>query len=392
MAKAKKNQGSIRQRPDGTWEARISLGFDGGGKHIRKSIYAKTEKEIVQKLQQMQSDITQGTYTEPTRLTVSKWLDVWLNTYCDHMKQTTFDTYSHNIEKHIKPALGGIKLQQLTTHAIQGFYKQLSTSGRILQKGQKKKAPTGLSAKTVKNIHATLHGALQQAVLLSYIKTNPSAACTLPRVEKKQMQILQGEQIAVFIKATENHRYRALFLTMLFCGTRRGETLGITWDCVDFHNGTILINKQLQRKDSKLQLVAVKNDKPRRLEPPPTVFQLLRELKQKQAEKMLLAGQLWEKNNLVFSNDFGQPLDADGVYAAYKTFLRNNALPNIRLHDLRHTSATLMLQNGDSIKTVQEALGHSSAGFTLDVYGHVTPSMKKESAERMEAFISSVSN
>jgi integrase len=133
--------------------------------------------------------------------------------------------------------------------------------------------------------------------------------------------------------------------------------------------------------------VTVKNDKPRLLEPPATVFQLLAEQKRKQAEQQFLIGQLWESNNLVFTNDVGGALDMDAVYKAYKRLLCKNGLPNIRIHDLRHTAATLMLQNGDSIKAVQEALGHGSAGFTLDTYGHVTPQMKKDSADRMEAYI-----
>ena len=114
------------------------------------------------------------------------------------------------------------------------------------------------------------------------------------------------------------------------------------------------------------------------------------EQKRRQAEKQLIAGQLWEKSNLVFTNDTGGPLDADAVYRAYKKLLADNNLPDIRLHDLRHTAAALMLQNGDDVKTLQEALGHHSAGFTLDMYGHVTERMKKESADRMEAYIKSL--
>ena len=380
--------GSIRQRPNGRWEARYTVGHNPGtGKQIRRSIYGATEKEVLKKLQQVHVDIENGVYTEPQKISVGEWLDIWLKDYAINIKPTTYTTYKHNIDKHIKPALGAIKLQHLNAHTVQTFYKGLTTSGRILQKGQKKKAPSGLSAKTIKNIHATLHTALKQAVSLSYIKTNPSAACTLPRVEKKQMMILQGEQIQTFIESVDGHRYKVLFLIMLFCGTRRGETLGITWDCVNFQKGTILVNKQLQRKDSVLQLVAVKNDKPRLLEPPATVFQLLSDHKQKQAEKQFLIGQLWENNNLVFTNDFGGALDMDAVYKAYKRLLSESGLPDIRIHDLRHTAATLMLQNGDSIKAVQEALGHGSAGFTLDTYGHVTPQMKKDSADRMEAYI-----
>jgi integrase len=186
-----------------------------------------------------------------------------------------------------------------------------------------------------------------------------------------------------------------LYLITLFTGVRRGEALGMTWECVDFSGGTILISKQLQReqvKGGKLRLVPLKNDKQRRISPPDTVFQLLKQQKREQAEKHLLAGQLWTETGLVFTNDMGGPLDADAVYKAYKKLLADNYLPDIRIHDLRHTAATLMLQNGDDVKTVQMALGHGSAGFTLDVYGHVTDKMKRDSAERMERYIKGISN
>jgi integrase len=392
--RAASGSGLIRERknksgkPTGKWEAQYTAGRDPGtGKQIRKSIYGNSQDEVRRKLNAVIKDIDDGTYSEPDKMTVGAWLDIWLSDYTISIKPATLTTYKHYINKHIKPALGAINLQRLNTHTVQGFYIGLTKSGRILQKGQKKEAPPGLSAKTIKNIHAILHTALKQAVANSYIKTNPAASCSLPRVDKKQMMILQGEQIPAFINAVAEHRYKAIFLTTLFCGTRRGETLGITWDSVDFQGGTILIDKQLQRRDGRQQLVPVKNDKPRRIEPPATVFQILREHKSKQFEKQLLAGQLWEKSGLVFTNDLGGALDSDAVYKAFKTMLTDNGLPNIRMHDLRHTAATLMLQNGDSIKAVQEALGHGSAGFTLDTYGHVTTQMKKDSADRMEAYI-----
>ena len=393
-SRAAHGDGTIRQRPDGRWEARYSVGRDPGtGKQIQKSVYGVTQDEVRKKLKEITKTIDDGTYTEPSKLPLGQWLDIWLAEYTSNVKETTRKSYTHNITKHIKPALGAVPLQKLNAHTIQGFYNGLSENGRILQKGQTKEAPAGLSAKTIRNIHVVLHKALKQAVLLSYIKSNPAAACTLPRVEKKDMKILHDEQLPAFIRAVENHRYKVLFLTALFTGARRGEILGMSWDCIDFKNKTILISKQLQReqkKGGKLKLVSIKNDKQRRISPPDTVFQLLKEHRVKQMKSKLSIGSLWADSGLVFTNDIGGPLDADAVYKAYKKFLSENDLPDIRFHDLRHTAATLMLQNGDDIKTVQESLGHGSAGFTLDVYGHVTDKMKRDSADRMEAYIQSI--
>lgn len=143
-------------------------------------------------------------------------------------------------------------------------------------------------------------------------------------------------------------------------------------------------------KGGKLRLVSLKNDKHRNIAPPSTLFKALKKHRAKQAEARLLSGPMWEENNLVFCNELGKPLDADAVYQSYKRFLSSNSLSDIRMHDLRHTAATLMLQNGDSIKSVQETLGHHTAAFTLDVYGHVTEKMKRDSAERMEAFLNEI--
>jgi integrase len=389
--RAAQGSGTIRQRPDGRWEGRYTVGHDpGSGKQVQKSVYAATQKEVRQKLAAITTDIDSGVYLEPARMTVGQWLDVWLKDYIINVKDTTKSAYSDNVRLHIKPALGAVALQKLNAHTIQSFYNSLAVSGRVLQKGQTKTAPAGLSAKTIRNIHAILHKALKQAVLLSYIKMNPADACTLPRVERHEMRILQGDEIPAFIRAVEGHKHKALFLTMLFTGMRRGEALGLTWDCVDFDGGTILIKQQMQRervKGGKLRFVPLKNDKHRRVTPPATVFHLLREQLRHQSEQRLLAGSLWSDRGLVFTNETGSPLDADAVYQAYKKMLSANELANIRIHDLRHTAATLMLQTGDGIKEVQTALGHHTAAFTLDVYGHVTDRMKTDSAERMEAYI-----
>jgi len=386
--------GSIRQRSNGRWEARYTVGHNPStGTQIRRSIYGSSEKEVLKKLQQVQVDIEVGAYTEPQKMTVGEWLEIWLKDYTMNIKPSTLSSYAHNVNSHIVPALGSIPLQKLNPHTVQGFYNTLLKSGRIKQKCHKKEMPDGLSARSVNFIHTVLHMALRQAIKLSYMRVNPTEACILPRVPKREMTILQGEQIPKFIDAASNHSHKALFLTLLFTGIRIGEALGLTWDCVDSSNGIIHIRKQLQRervKGGQLQLVSLKNDKERKLSPPTTLFHVLAEHKQKQDEWQYLLEDLWVQSELVFTNDIGGALDNQGVYNAFKRMLSYNDLPSIRLHDLRHTAATLMLQNGDDYKTLQDALGHHSAGFTLDTYGHVTDKMKKDSADRMEAFIQSL--
>ena len=376
--------GSIRQRPNGRWEARYTVGHDPGtGKQIRKSIYGSTEKEVLKKLQQVQVDIENGTYTEPMKMTVGMWLDVWLSEYVkDSVKPFTYSNYDTQCRVHIKPALGSVMLQKLSAHSIQAFYNKLY------------RADKPLSAKSVKNIHGVLHKALGQAVMLDYIKVNPSSICTLPRVIKKEIQPLDENDITDFLKAIDGHKFETIYTVALFTGMRRGEVLGLTWDCIDFNKGTIRINKQLQKERKKGGahiLATLKNDKARLITPAQYIMSLLKNHKVTQLETQLMVGQMWSnENNLIFTNEVGDCLSAQTVYLNYKRIVDKIDIPESRFHDLRHSYAVAALSSGDDVKTVQENLGHHTAAFTLDVYGHVSEKMKKESAARMDVFIKSV--
>jgi len=379
--------GTIRQRKDGKWEARYTIGRDPGtGKQLQKSVYGDTQKEVRQKLNAITKDIDDGLYTEPSKLTVGAWLDIWLAEYVkDAVKPFTYSSYETQCRVHIKPALGAVKLSALNAHAIQSFYNKLHRGDDDAK---------SLSAKTVRNIHGVLHKALKQAVRLSYIKFNPSEACTLPRVVKKEIQPLEETEIIAFLAAVKEHKYETIYIVTLFTGMRQGEVLGLTWDCVDFDNGVIVINKQLQKEKKKggaFYLSTLKNDKTRRITPARYVMQILQEHRRSQLEMRFKAGQLWEnKDDLVFTNELGGSLIHFTVYKNFKRIAADLNIPDARFHDLRHSYAVAALSSGDDVKTVQENLGHHTAAFTLDVYGHVTDKMKRDSADRMDAFIKSV--
>lgn len=288
---------------------------------------------------------------------------------------------------YIKPALGAIRLDALTTHTIQGFYNNLSKGIGVKR---------ALSAKTVKNIHGVLHHALKQAVSNGLLRSNPADACTLPRIEKKELKPLDEQDIPKFLKAIKGSPYEDIFIITLFTGLREGEVLGLTWDCVDFERGMLLINKQIQLHQEKgldaYALVSPKNGKSRTVAAAPSVMAQLKCRRAIQAQQRLKVGELWNNaNNLVFTDDIGGHLTKSAVYRAYKSAVASIGRPDARFHDLRHSYAVAALRSGDDIKTVQGNLGHATAAFTLDVYGHVTDKMKQESAARMEAFIKSVS-
>lgn len=174
---------------------------------------------------------------------------------------------------------------------------------------------------------------------------------------------------------------------------REGEALGLLWDCVDLDKGTITIDKQLQLirgSKGQYQMVPTKNSKGRTISIAPYVVTTLRQVKRKQLENRLRYGQCWEDSGFVFTDDLGHHLSASSVYKAFKRVMEEIGSPETRFHDLRHSYAVASIKSGDDIKTVQENLGHATAAFTLDVYGHVTEKMKQESAARMEQFIKAV--
>ena len=408
--RAASGSGSIRQRADGSWEARFVAGHDPGtGKPIRKSVYAKTQKEARQRLAQAVAAVDNKSYREPCKMTLGEWLDIWVDTYLTDVKPRTLKIYQDDIRLHIKPYLAAVKLDELDTHTVQRFFNTLLKSGKripkrdkdgkIVKKGGKtvyENAP--LSAKTVKNVHGVLHGALRQAVVNRYIPINPADGdfCKLPKIQKQEIKPLDGVQNADFLKAIQGNRFEDLFLVTLFTGLRQGEVLGLTWDCIDFDNGTLLINKQMQLHQEQgikaYQLVPTKNSKSRSITAAPFVMAHLKRRKIAQAQDRLKAGPLWENNNLVFTDELGHHLTKPTIYRAFKKAVADIGRPDARFHDLRHSYAVAAIRSGDDIKTVQGNLGHATAAFTLDVYGHVTDQMKQESASRMEAFIKSVSN
>lgn len=374
--------GSIRQRKDGTWEGRYTIGRDPGtGKQIQKSVYAKTQKEVRQLLQQKTTAIDEDSYTEPSKMTVGQWLEVWHAEYLGGVKQATVAHYKSHIETNLKPHIGAVKLAALKPHQVQALYNKLLRSDTN---------PKGLSAKTIKNLHGVLHKAMKQAVMLGYIKGNPTDACVLPRVEKKEVSFIEEDGVKALLKAIEGHRFEKVYKVDLFTGMRQGEILGLTWDCVDFDAGILTVNKQLQKehvKGGQYSLVSCKTDRVRRIKPAAFIMDTLRQQRAKQNEDRLRAGGAWGNDwNLVFTNEIGGHLCAPTVYNHFKKIMEQIGLPSVRFHDMRHTYAVISLQNGDDIKTVQANVGHATAAFTLDVYGHVSQKMQQDSADRMQGY------
>ena len=388
MGNIRKKTNTVNGKTYTYYEARYTEGFDPGtGKQIQRSISGKTQKEVAQKLKAALAALDSGTYIAPCKMTVEEWMDVWSKQYLGGVKESTVAAYNATIRTHIKPGIGAIRLDALDTHLVQSFYNGLR---------EPTKDREAVSPKTVKNVHGVLHKAMQQAVANGYIRFNPTNSCILPRIEKKELQPLDEAETKLFLDAVKGHPLELLYTITLFTGLREGEALGLTWDRVDFMRGTILISKQLQKEKKKggeFRLVSLKNDKPRRITPAPWVMQLFRDRKLQQYEHKEKAGAAWSNPmNLVFTNEFGGNLIPQTVVRHFKEIVASIGRPEARFHDLRHSYAVASLRSGDDIKTVQGNLGHATAAFTLDVYGHVTNQMQEASAVRMEAYIKGILN
>lgn len=278
----------------------------------------------------MSLDVDNGTYQAPSNLTVGEWLDIWLETYLGGVRPYTVLNYTQHVNNHIKPALGKVRLDKLNTHSIQQFYNDLGTAHS---------EKPGLSPKTIKCIHGIFHKALQQAVKIGYLYANPTTACELPKVERKEIKPLDDDAIRAFMKAIQGHRFEVIYLVTLFTGLRRGEVCGLTWDCVDLDRGTIFINKQLQQvpgHSGEFRLTPTKNGKSRMITPAAFVVDALKRHKVCQTEARLKAGPLWQEEGLVFTDEVGHRLSPNTVYHNYKRLVASIGLPEARLHDLRH--------------------------------------------------------
>ena len=230
---------------------------------------------------------------------------------------------------------------------------------------------------------------------MGYIRSNPSEVCILPRVKKPELHPFDEEQTREFLEEVKGKRFEVLFTVALFTRMREGELLGLKWDCVDLDSCKILVDKQLQLEKGskgKYVLVSTKSDKTRTVTVAPWVMQLLKRHKARQAEQRLQAGPCWEDSGFVFTDALGKHLAIHTVVKDFKKVATAIGRPGARFHDTRHTYAVASIRSGDDIKTVQANLGHATAAFTLDVYGHVTEQMKKASAEKMEQYIKNVLN
>lgn len=370
--------GSIRQRPDGRWEARYTY-QDELGATKRGSVYGATQKETARKLKAILKAVDDGAYRKEKRMTVEQWMTEWLNTYGGSWKPRTRDDYRSKAQLHIIPYFQGAQIGALTPLQIQKWVNRLS-------EGADGRQP--LSPKTVKNIHGIFHSALKQAMLCGLIQSNPADNTRLPKLKKPELKPLMDDDIGRFLSAIQGTRFERLYIVALFTGLRRSELLGVQWEDVDFENRTLTVRRQLQRQmdGTYLYLDETKNGKSREVPLSASLVRVLKEQRAAQAQWKLAAGAAWEnEHDLVFTDELGRYLHSPVVYRDFKQIVKGMGLPDVRFHDLRHSCAIIALQSGCSVKAVQEQLGHYSSAFTMDVYASVSQTMMEDTRQKMEA-------
>ena len=374
MAKKRANgEGNIRKRKDGRWEGRFTAGHDPStGKQVIKSVLGKTQAEVKEKLKKAMEDTKKVDFTKTGKYTVGIWMDEWFENVAKiKVRASSHQTYKGYIDNHIKPNIGNIPIEKLTTMDLQKFYRKLLTKGRI-ERIESKDQPKGLSAKTVRNINQAISSAMDFAVAQKIISENPCKAVALPKLEHKEMQTIPAEQLQAFLQEAKATGVYEMYYIELATGLRRGELLGLKWQDIDWKNGLIKVRRQVARVDGQINEAPLKTKNSYRTV---TISQ--------QAIEVLKAQKKKTNDTYVFPSPNGGPISPDSVNNMLKRVLARAGIPKVRFHDLRHTFATIALQNGVDIKTVSGMLGHFSAGFTLDTYAHVTTSAQKEAAQTM---------
>jgi integrase len=372
--------GQIIKRGDKTWLVRIFTGRDGNGKrHYLNKTVRGNKKDAEAYLSKTATDVSTGTFVEPSPMLLGEYLDKWLATIAKHrVRERTYDSYKWLLEKYVRPLLEANRLRDIHAIEVQSLYNKLT---------EEKK----LSAKTVRHVHQVFSSALNQAVKWKLILQNPCLLCELPRRQKKEMKCLTAEDAKLFLDEAKNDRWYTAFLIALETGMRPEEYLGLQWADIDFERGCVIVRRALVwLKGGGWKFDEPKTAQSRRSIPlTQTALKALKFHKREQSKHLLKLGANYQKHDLVFASELGTPFHWRNLRNRhFKKILERAKLPEtLRLYDLRHTCATLLLMAGENPKIVAERLGHAGTSLTLDTYSHVLPNMQQGATEKMEKML-----
>jgi integrase len=373
MAKRRGNhEGSIHQLPSGTFRAQVTL------QGQRLSFTAHTKRLCQDWLKNTNRQIDDGLLLVDTKITLNEYLNNWLISTKSSKRHSTWAHYEQVTRSYILPRIGQVKVKDLRPEHIQGLYNYL-----LEQR---------VGEFTVLKIHTVLHSALQQAVRMGIIGRNPASLTNPPKEPDTEMAILNESQVSQFLIAAMTHRWEGLFHLAIVTGARQMELLGLKWTDLDWLRQTLKVERQLVRPNgSGVQFSSPKTKFGKRsIALGSKTIDVLRKHYERQQVERIAAGEKWQEHGLIFTTSQGRPINPRNLLRDFKTILRNAGLPDIRFHDLRHTAASLMLNNNIPPIVVSRRLGHAKASITLDIYGHLIPSMQIEAAEKIDELITPI--
>lgn len=365
-------EGSVYKRGDGRWVGALNLGYVAG-RRVRKTVYGKSQREVLQKMNDLRRAAETGRYIEQASPLLSTWLDEWLGMKAaEGTRPSTLRAYRWQIETHIKPLLGQRRLDKLLPSDVRALVQEARRAGL---------APASLN-----HLIGLMRNTLGDAERDELVQRNVAKAVRKVAVPKRESGALDVPQARTILAAIRGHRLEALFATTLLLGLRRGEVLGLCWEDFDFTAGTVRIQRSLQRVEGSLQLVPVKTtSSAARLALPPSLGRLLAQHRARQSEARLALGEAWPGNDLVFTSTVGTPLEPRNVTREWDKVRRDAGLDHVRFHDLRHSCATILVALGVHPRVVMETLRHSTVGMTMDIYSHVGPMLQREAADALES-------
>jgi len=365
-------EGSIFQRSNGTWRTQLTLNGE------RISFGAKTKSECIDWLTTMQFRLNRSFDYQGGKTSLKNYIEQWLENHKVSIRSKTYHRYKGLSEKYIIPRLGDTDLNDLHPQNIEWFYADLLADG--------------VGIRSVRLCHSILHCALEKAINYGWITRNPAHGVTLPKYKPAEMQVWNDSQVSLFLAAAESSNYKALYNIAITTGMRQGEIIGLQWSDLDLNRGTIQIQRQVQRvRGQGWSFLEPKTRKGRRkiILGEGTLY-ALRTHKEQQRTKIEFAGERWQRHDLIFPNSIGNPIDPSHLRLDFNRLLEETGLPKIRFHDLRHTAASLMLNNGVPPIVVSRILGHAKPSITLDLYGHLYHEMLGEAAKIMDALVTPI--
>lgn len=364
-------EGTISKRPDGTWEAKVSLGYDADGKRRRKTVYGKTQKEVRAKLDEIKQQLANGTFSD-VKLTVKSYLGQWLTEKARQVKPRTAEAYRYNVGKYIVPRIGGVQLAKLTPLQIQTMTSEIADAS---------------GARTANMCRTILYSALKQALRWGIIPRNPVEGVDRVKEHTQDMTLWTAAEAVTFLDAARSHRLYPLFYLAMSTGMRRGELLGLRWQ--DVKPGALHIRQSLTVVGNQIAISVPKTEKgKRRVTTSPDMEEVLEAHRQRQDAERQLLGE-WPENDLVFRTEVGTPLHPRNLERTWYALQKKAEVRRVRLHDLRHLHASLAIQQGMDAKMLADRLGHSRASMTLDVYTHLFEEQRANSAVSLSVLLGS---